>query len=148
MILIDLIRNTEGEIYAKLSYNEEKNYLHMKWIGHCSEEELKAASMQMFKWQRAKGSALKCRVHIHDTKEMQGAWAGQESVKWISDYFFKINYEFGLRYNISILSPDMFTKLTSHQLQKRASKVPTILFNTLSQAEQWLEKKGVPCMAY
>lgn len=149
MILIDLIRNSEGVIYAKLSYNQKKNYLQMKWIGYCSEEELKAASMQMFKWQRANGSAMKCRVHVHDTKEMEGAWAGPESVKWISDYFFKINYEFGLRYNISILSPDLFSKLTSQQLQKSSSKVPTMLFETVSQAEEWLqEKKSVPQMCY
>lgn len=149
MILIDLIRNAQGEIYAKLSYNQRKNYLQMKWMGPCSEEELKTASMQMFKWQRANGLALRCKVHMHDTKEMEGAWAGSESVKWISDYFFNINYEFGLRYNISILSPDLFSKLTSQQLQQRSSKVPTLLFETISEAEHWLEeKKRVPRVCY
>lgn len=149
MTLIELIRNARGEIYAKLSYHPQKNYLLMKWIGACSEEELKFASMQMFKWQRANGIVLKCKVHLHDTKEMEGAWAGRQSVKWISDYFFKINYEFGLRYNISVLSPDMFSKMTSHQLQQSQSKVPTLLFETIGQAEQWLQKKeAVPKVAY
>lgn len=138
MIIIDLIRNHQGEIYAKLSYNQRKNYLQMKWIGACSEDELKAASMQMFKWQRSKGAGLKCKTHIHDTKEMEGTWASSELVKWISTYFFSINYEFGLRCNISIVSPDLFSKLTSQELQKSDSKVPTMLFETLSQAESWL----------
>jgi len=143
MILVSLIRNAEGSIYAKLSYNPKKNYLLMKWIGPCSEDELKAASMQMFQWQKKTGVGYKCRFHLHDTKEMEGAWASAEVVEWISDYFFGINYEFGLRYNISIVSPDLFSKLTSQELQKNSQgKVPTILCETVSQAESWLTQKS------
>ncbi|WP_127021263.1 hypothetical protein [Flagellimonas beolgyonensis] len=140
MIVVDLIRNNDGEIYAKLSYEPQKNYLLMKWIGFCSEEEVKSASMKMLEWQKREGSKKGCKFHVHDTKEIEGAWAGL--VDWITNYFFPLNYEHGLRYNISIISPDLFSKLSSIELQKRSNdRVKTVLCETISQAEAWLTKR-------
>jgi hypothetical protein len=140
MIVIDLIKNKKGDVYAKLSYEPQKNYLLMKWMGPCSEEEVKTASMRMFEWQKKEGLRTKCRFHVHDTKEIEGAWAGL--VDWISNYFFPLNYEYGMRYNISIISPDLFSKLSSLELKSRnSSKIPTILCETISQAEAWITQK-------
>ena len=140
MIVVDLIKNSKGEVYAKLSYEPQKNYLLMKWMGPCSEEEVKTASMRMFEWQKREGLRTKCRFHVHDTKEIEGAWAGL--VDWISNTFFPLNYEYGMRYNISIISPDLFSKLSSLELKSRnSSKIPTILCETISQAEVWISKK-------
>jgi hypothetical protein len=139
MIVVDLIRNASGELYAKLTYEPQKNYLLMKWIGPCSEEEVKTASMRMYEWQKRDGLKNKCKFHVHDTKEIEGAWAGL--VDWITNYFFPLNYEYGLRYNISIISPDIFSKLSSVELKKRSNnKVTTILCETISQAESWIVK--------
>lgn len=140
MIVVDLIRNNDGEIYAKLSYEPQKNYLLMKWIGFCSEEEVKSASMKMLEWQKREGSKKGCKFHVHDTKEIEGAWAGL--VDWITNYFFPLNYEHGLRYNISIISPDLFSKLSSIELHKRSNdRVKTVLCETISHAEAWLTKR-------
>ena len=137
MIVVDLIRNASGELYAKLTYEPQKNYLLMKWIGPCSEEEVKTASMRMYEWQKRDGAKNKCKFHVHDTKEIEGAWAGL--VDWITNYFFPLNYEYGMRYNISIISPDIFSKLSSVELKKRSNnKVATILCETISQAEAWI----------
>lgn len=137
MIVVDLIRNTSGELYAKLTYEPQKNYLLMKWIGPCSEKEVKTASMQMYEWQKREGVRNKCKFHVHDTKEIEGAWAGL--IDWITNYFFPLNFEYGMRYNISIISPDIFSKLSSVELKKRSNnKVTTILCETLSQAESWI----------
>jgi hypothetical protein len=139
MIVVDLIRNASGGLYAKLTYEPQKNYLLMKWIGPCSEEEVKVASMRMYEWQKREGLKNKCKFHVHDTKEIEGAWAGL--VDWITNYFFPLNYEFGLRFNISIISPDIFSKLSSVELRKRSNnKVTTILCETISQAESWIVK--------
>ncbi len=140
MIVVERITNKSGEIYARLSYEPQKNYLLMKWVGPCTEEEVKAASLRMLEWQKRDGLKSKCRFHVHDTKEIEGAWAGL--VDWISNYFFPLNYEYGLRYNISIISPDLFSKLSSYELKRRTdSKVTTILCETISQAEAFLTKK-------
>ncbi|RIH64643.1 hypothetical protein D1164_13455 [Mariniphaga sediminis] len=137
MIVVDLIKNKEGDVYAKLSYEPRKNYLIMKWTGPCSEEEVKAASMRMLDWQKREGLRAGCRFHVHDTKEIEGAWSGL--VDWISNYFFPLNYEYGLRYNISIISPDLFSKMSSLELKKKSSgKIITILCETISQAESWI----------
>ena len=140
MIVVDLIRNNNGDVYAKLSYDPRKNYLLMKWIGPCTENEVKTASMKMFEWQKREGLRTKCKFHVHDTKEIEGAWAGL--VDWISNYFFPLNYEYGLRYNISIISPDLFSLRSSIELEKKSTnKVSTILCETISQAEAWLTRK-------
>lgn len=140
MIVVDLIRNASGSIYAKLSYEPQKNYLLMKWIGPCTEKEVKEASLRMLEWQKQRGLKNNCKFHVHDTKEIEGAWAGL--VKWITNYFFPQNYAYGLRYNISIISPDLFSKLSSLELKKQSTyKVSTILCETLSQAEAWLVQK-------
>jgi len=140
MIVVDLIRNASGELYGKITYEPEKNYLLMKWIGVCSEEEVKMASMRMYEWQKRVGVKNKCKFHVHDTKEIEGAWAGL--VDWISNYFFPLNYEYGLRYNISITSPDIFSKISSIELKKRSNnKVTTVLCETISQAELWITRK-------
>lgn len=141
MIVVDLIRNSQDAIYAKISYEPQKNYLLMKWIGPCSEEEVKMASMRMYEWQKKEWKRTKCRFHVHDTKEIEGAWAGL--VDWISNYFFPLNYEYGLRYNISIISPDLFSKLSSIALEKTYSPVTTVLCETISQAEAFLVKKYI-----
>ncbi len=139
MIVVDLIRNASGETYAKLSYESQKNYLLMKWIGPCSEAEVKIASLKMLEWQKREGLNRKCKFHVHDTKEIEGAWAGL--VDWITNYFFPENYKYGLRYNISVISPDLFSKLSSIELKKRSDKVTTILCETISQAENYLMRK-------
>jgi len=140
MIVVNLIKNRNGEVYARLSYEPQKNYLLMKWIGPCSEEEVKEASMRMYEWQKREGLKTRCKFHVHDTKEIEGAWIGL--VDWISNYFFPLNYQYGLRYNISIISPDLFSKLSSIELKKRSNnKVSTVLCETISQAESWLTSK-------
>jgi|GEM_PF-7095080 len=140
MIVVDRIKNSQGDVYARLSFEPQKNYLLMKWVGPCSEDEVKTASMRMYEWQKREGVRAKCRFHVHDTKEIEGAWAGL--VDWISNYFFPLNYEYGLRYNISIISPDLFSKLSSYELKKRSnSQVATILCETISQAEAFLTQK-------
>ncbi|MGF1637660.1 MAG: hypothetical protein ACFCUU_11355 [Cyclobacteriaceae bacterium] len=114
----------------------------MKWIGFSTDDEVKKASLLMLEWQKKVGYKKNCRFHVHDTKEIESAWAGL--VDWINNEFFPLNYEYGLRYNISILSPDLFSKFSSLQLSRQTGvKVPTILCETLSQAERWmLEKKN------
>ncbi|MGE4541345.1 MAG: hypothetical protein AB7D35_08795 [Bacteroidales bacterium] len=137
MIVVDQLKNKNGEVYARLSNEPQKNYLLMKWIGPCSEEEVKTASMRMLEWQKKEGLRNKCRFHVHDTKEIEGAWAGL--VDWISNYFFPLNFEYGMRFNISIISPDLFSKLFSLELRSRNnSKITTILCETISQAEAWI----------
>ncbi len=140
MIPIEKIENADGEVYAVLQYEPDKNYLLMKWIGYCTEEEMKSASLRMLDWQRQEGRRKGCRFHVHDTKELEGAWVGV--VDWIRNDFFPQCYEAGLRYNISVLSPDLFSKLSSEALfQRPSAKVPTLLFETMSQAERWLTGK-------
>lgn len=140
MIVVDLIRNASGTIYAKLSYEPEKNYLLMKWIGPCSSEEVKEASLKMLQWQKRRGLATGCQFHVHDTKEIEGAWA--DLVNWIINDFFPRNYAYGLRCNISIVSPDLFSKLASLELKEKSTdKVTTILCETLSQAEAMVRRK-------
>ena len=140
MTTIEKIENADGEVYAVLQYEPDKNYLLMKWIGYCTEEEMKRATLRMLDWQRQEGRKKNCRFHVHDTKELEGAWVGV--VDWIRNEFFPQCYEAGLRYNISVLSPDLFSKLSSEALFQRSStKVPTVLFETMSQAERWLMAK-------
>jgi hypothetical protein len=140
LIPIEKIENADGEVYAVLQYEPDKNYLLMKWIGYCTEEEMKSASLRMLDWQRQEGRRKGCRFHVHDTKELEGAWVGV--VDWIRNDFFPQCYEAGLRYNISVLSPDLFSKLSSEALfQRPSAKVPTLLFETMSQAERWLTGK-------
>jgi hypothetical protein len=140
MIILDRIRNEIGDVYAQLSYEPTKNYLLMKWMGYCTEEQVKFASMQMLKWQQNDGKRKKCHFHVHDTKELESAWVGL--VDWINNEFFALNHEAGLRYNISILSPDLFSKLSSLELHRRGNiRVPTILFETFSDAENWITRK-------
>ncbi len=140
MIVVDRIKNKQGDVYARLSYEPQKNYLLMKWMGPCTDEEVKTASLRMLEWQKREGQRNRCRFHVHDTKEIEGAWAGL--VDWISNYFFPLNYEYGMRYNISIISPDLFSKLSSLELKSRNNSIiPTIICETISQAEAWISKK-------
>ncbi len=112
----------------------------MKWIGYITEEEVKFASLKMLAWQQQEGKRKGCKFHVHDTKELESAWAGL--VDWINNDFLPMNHQFGLRYNISILSPDLFSKMSSLALsQKHNLKVPTILCETRSQAERWIAEK-------
>lgn len=130
-------RNAADEIYAELHYNTDKNYLFMRWSGFCTDEELKQATLQMLNWQQHEGQPRACRFHVHDTKEFETAWTG--AVDWIVNEFFNRAYEYGLRYNISVLSPDLFSKVSSEALQQHPdSRVPTVLFESLVAAEQFI----------
>jgi len=139
VITVEKFKNEAGDIYAVLTYEPNKNYLLMKWIGYSSEDEVKLASMKMMEWQKEKGRAKNCRFHVHDTKEIQGAWIGL--VEWIKNEMFPFCYEFGLRYNLSVTSPDLFSKMSSIALkQQDPFRVTTVLFETLSAAEAWLTR--------
>jgi hypothetical protein len=140
VITLEKICNEAGDVYAIMNYQPEKNYLLMKWIGFSTEEEIKVASLRMLDWQRREGHKRGCKFHVHNTKEIASAWSGL--VDWINNELFPPNYEAGLRYNLSILSPDLFSKLSSEALfLKHNPRVPTVLFETLSQAERWLTEK-------
>jgi hypothetical protein len=140
VITIERIKNDAGQLYAILSYEPNKNYLLMKWIGFSTEDEVKAASLRMLDWQQKEGLAKNCKFHVHDTKEIEGAWIGL--VDWINNELFPAGYQAGLRYNLSIISPDLFSKMSSIALhQQKSRQVPTVLFETLPQAEQWLMEK-------
>ena len=140
VVILEKIKNDAGDGYAVLSYEPNKNYLLMRWTGYSSEEEVKRASLKMLDWQVNQGMARKCRFHVHDTKEIEGAWIGL--VDWINHEMFPACYQAGLRYNLSVTSPDLFSKMSSVALQQKKSQlVPTILFETLSQAETWLTQK-------
>ncbi|RIV20806.1 hypothetical protein DYU11_21805 [Fibrisoma montanum] len=135
------IENADGEVYAVLSYQPDLNYLLMKWIGFCTDDELKQATLHMLHWQKTEGNTYGCRVHVHDTKEFDVAWVG--AIDWIVNDFFANAYDAGLRLNISVLSPDLFSKLSSEALfQQPDSKVPTHLFETLEAAESWIRDNG------
>ncbi|TLV01625.1 hypothetical protein FEN17_18770 [Dyadobacter luticola] len=140
MATIEKLKNAAGEVYAVLTYEPNKNYLLMKWVGYSTEEEVKLASSKMMDWQQKEGLLRKCKFHVHDTKEIEGAWIGV--VEWIEKEMFPFCYQFGLRYNLSVTSPDLFSKMSSVALhQMNSGLVPTILFETLSQAESWLMAK-------
>ncbi|MGA0558603.1 hypothetical protein ACO2Q8_18220 [Larkinella sp. VNQ87] len=133
--------NQAGDVYAILSDEPTANYLLMKWIGFCTDEELMQATLTMLDWQRTVGQARGCRFHVHDTKEFDVAWAG--SVDWIVNEYFPSAYEAGVRFNISILSPDLFSKLSSEALfEKHSPMIPTRLFETLSEAERFIAEQN------
>jgi hypothetical protein len=137
---ITSIKNEEGVVYAILSYEPAKNYLLMKWIGFCSDDELIQATLKMLEWQQTEGIRLGCQFQVHDTKEFDVAWAG--AVDWIVNDFFPKIHEAGVRYNISILSPDLFSKLSSEALFERSNPVlPTKLCETLSEAERFITEQ-------
>lgn len=143
VVTIEKIRNDAGEVYAVLTYEPNKNYLMMKWLGYSSEAEVRHASSKMMEWQKNNGQIKKCKFHVHDTKEIEGAWIGV--VDWIENEMFPFCYQFGLRYNLSVTSPDLFSKMSSVALHQTNSRlVPTILFETISQAEAWLITKYKP----
>ena len=137
VVIVEKIKNEVGDVYAVLSYEPNKNYLLMKWVGYSSEDEVKQASMRMMDWQQHEGVARNCRVHVHDTKEIEGAWIGV--VDWITNEMFPFCYQAGLRYNLSVISPDLFSKMSSVALQQQKSwQVTTLLFQTMGQAEHWI----------
>ncbi|HLK98707.1 MAG TPA: hypothetical protein VK364_13130 [Hymenobacter sp.] len=130
-------RNAADEVYAELQYNADRNYLFMRWSGYCTDDELKQATLQMLDWQQTEGQQRACRFHVHDTKEFETAWT--RTIDWIVNEFFNKAYAFGLRGNISILSPDLFSKVSSEALQQYpGSLVPTLLFESLMAAEQFI----------
>ncbi|KAA9356698.1 hypothetical protein F0P93_02830 [Larkinella humicola] len=134
---ISRIENEEGDVYAILRYEPTKNYLLMKWIGFCTDEELMRATLKMLDWQQAEGQQRACRFHVHDTKEFDVAWAG--TVDWIVNDYFPRAYAAGVRYNISIVSPDLFSKLSSEALFEKSNPVlPTKLCETHSEAERFI----------
>lgn len=140
MTLVEKFTNQAGATYAILSYEAGKNYLMMRWVGYCTEEDVKHASTAMMKWQQREGIAKNCRFHVHDTKEIQGAWIGV--VNWIRDTMWPFCYRYGLRYNLSVTSPDLFSKMSSIALKKQGSnQVTTVLFETVAAAEAWLKEK-------
>ncbi len=140
MVPLYTARNAADEVYAELCYNDEKNYLFMRWSGFCTEEELKQATLRMLDWQQTEGQQRTCRFHVHDTKEFESAWTS--TIDWIVNEFFNKAYVFGLRCNISVLSPDLFSKVSSEALQQHpGSLVPTLLFESLVAAEQYIDSQ-------
>ncbi|RRB07043.1 hypothetical protein [Larkinella rosea] len=133
------IKNEEGEVYAIMSYEPSRNYLLMKWIGFCTDDELITATLKMLEWQQSEGWRHVCQFHVHDTKEFDVAWAG--AVDWIVNEYFPQLHRAGVRYNISILSPDLFSKLSSEALFEKSEPVlPTKLCETLSEAERFIDE--------
>jgi hypothetical protein len=140
MVPLYTARTTADEVYAELCYNPEKNYLFMRWSGFCSQDEMKVATVHMLDWQQTEGQQRTCRFHVHDTKEFETAWAS--SIDWIVNEFFNKAYNFGLRSNISVLSPDLFSKVSSETLQQYpGSLVPTVLVESLVAAEQYIDSQ-------
>ncbi|SDD46784.1 hypothetical protein SAMN04487996_10198 [Dyadobacter soli] len=140
VIRIERFLNAEGKPHAVLSYNASKNYLLMKWIGYSADPEIITALDGMKNWYQSNGKARKCRFHVHDTKEVEGSWAG--ALAYICDDFFPACHQAGLSCNLSIISPDFFSKMASVTLfNQHGAAVPTVLVNTLREAESFIAER-------
>ncbi|WP_353719152.1 hypothetical protein [Dyadobacter sp. 676] len=106
VVQIRKFHNAEGRIHAVLSYNSSRNYLLMKWIGYSTDAEIVTALEEMKQWHQTTGKARGCRFHVHDTKEIEGSWAG--TMEYICNDFFPECRRAGLSCNISIVSPRLF----------------------------------------
>ena len=132
------LKNERGEVFFELSYRPGPNYLYAEWIGYVVRRNIIDGGQMQIDWAGLHAGERGTQVVVNDNRRMRGSW--ESAVDWTIEVAGPALRAAGLRLNAVILSPDLFTQVSSEAMVDGmgADALPMRIFPSLAEAEHWI----------
>ena len=116
------------------NYVEEKKRIIFKFEGIANIDEAKSMYIKVMEFMKAH----KTIAFINDLRKLKGTFTKLNS--WVVEQM-KPAIQMGLKYDAMVVNNDIFTSFAIDDLMKKVSVLEIQLFQTMEDAEIWLDEK-------
>lgn len=124
----------EEALYT-LSYNKERNWLHMIWAGEPDLESIRKGCMEMLEALKKYG----CTKLLSDARGVTQSWT--EASEWTGTVWFALMQQAGLKHLAFVQATTSECQLSLQLSLAYANNPPIVLFEDIEQARQWLSSR-------
>ncbi len=127
----------QGRPYLKISYQEADDYLAVEWLGYISAQFVMEGSNAIIEAAKVCGTAQ----FLSDKTTVQGTY--KKTNQWLEEDWFPRAIAAGLRFGASLLSENIFSQMSSKDLEERVQGGGMIYKNFANKedAVNWLKDK-------
>ncbi|GGK66989.1 hypothetical protein ACD591_02950 [Rufibacter glacialis] len=124
---------TSAHSYISLAFEEDQDWVYVKWSGHIDADDVVAAATTYLTVQQEK----RFPKLLNDKSEVTGEWEGAND--WLEFDWMPQVETTGLKYFALVLSRDMHGLVTAQDLKRRlGDRCQVGLFYDLPSAQEWL----------
>lgn len=127
----------QGRPYLQIRYNVIDDYLLVDWMGYVSPQFVMEGSNAIIE------AALTCGTSkfLSDKTSVQGTY--RKTNTWLEEDWFPRAMEAGLQFGASLLSENIFSQMSSKDLEERmkGGRFTYKNFKSLEDAVAWLKSK-------
>lgn len=127
----------QGRPYLQIRYNAIDDYLLVDWMGYVSPQFVMEGSNAIIE------AALACGASkfLSDKTSVQGTY--RKTNAWLEEDWFPRAMEAGLQFGASLLSENIFSQMSSKDLEERmkGGRFTYKNFRSLEEAVAWLKSK-------
>jgi hypothetical protein len=120
---------------CKANYVEMKKQIVFEFDGIANIEEAKSMYVNVLEFMKTHRTI----AFINDLRKLKGTFTKLNS--WVVEQM-KPAIQMGLRYDAMIVNQDIFTSFAIDDLMKKVSVLEIQLFQTMEDAQQWLNEKN------
>ena len=127
----------QGRPYLKIQYHTMDDYLAVEWMGYISPQFVMEGSNAIIEAAKACGTAQ----FLSDKTTVQGTY--KKTNQWLEEDWFPRAIEAGLRFGASLLSENIFSQMSSKDLEERVQGGGMVYknFHKKEDAVAWLKEK-------
>lgn len=129
----------QGRPYLKICYNATDDYLMVEWLGYVNPQFVVEGSNALIEAAKICGTSK----FLSDKTTVQGTY--KKTNPWLEDDWFPRAVEAGLKFGASVLSGNIFSQMSSKDLEERVKEGKLVYknFGSVEQAIAWLKTKKV-----
>lgn len=127
----------QGRPYLKISYQAQDDYLLVEWQGYVNPQFVMEGSNAIIEAAQACGTSQ----FLSDKTTVQGTY--KKTNQWLEDDWFPRAIEAGVLYGASVLSENVFSQMSSKDLEERVEGGGMVYknFHKKEDAVAWLKTK-------
>lgn len=123
-----------NKLYLTIYHNEQANFIFNNWAGYVTSDNVKNGAFAVLEALKE----FKSSCILNNNKELLGRW--DHTVEWIEQDWTPRAIEAGLRNFAHVVDDDTFAAASAADMLKRvAGRYTMQIFNTVEDAEQWLQ---------
>ncbi|WP_299453922.1 hypothetical protein [uncultured Microscilla sp.] len=126
-----------GRTYLKIRYNAIDDYLLVDWMGYINPQFVMEGSDAIIE------AAVACNTakFLSDKTSVQGTY--RKTNVWLEEDWFPRAMDAGLKFGASLLSENIFSQMSSKDLEERVKggRLTYKNFKSMNDAVNWLKEK-------
>ncbi|WP_276496359.1 STAS/SEC14 domain-containing protein [Pontibacter litorisediminis] len=132
--MIQELVNPFGRVYITIDTNSKNKWVHVKWMGYLTEENIKAGAAAYTK--ALADAGYNCV--LNDTRLIIGSW--DHSMNWVVNEWAPRAARAGLKHFAMITTPETFAGSSAANFYNSLKAFEAKVFDDISEAQAWLRQ--------